>query len=57
MSIDEWMKPTIVGIFLIVLAVMYAVAKNEFNIWIILIVILGAVDIALGILRKRKGEL
>lgn len=54
---EEWLKSTLIGVILIILAIMFAMARGEFNIWIILIIILGVVDIALGIVRKRKGEL
>ena len=52
---EEWKKSVLIGVILLVLAVMFAAARNEVNIWIILIIILAAVDIIFGLLRKKKG--
>ena len=54
---EEWKKSALVGVILIILAIMFAAARHEMNIWIILIIILGVVDIALGLYRKKNGEL
>ena len=51
---EEWKKSVLVGVILLILAIMFAIVRNEINIWIILIIILAAIDIALGVLRKIK---
>ncbi len=53
---EEWKISTIIGVVLIVLAVLFAAFKGM-NIWIVLIIVLGAVDLILGLYRKKKGEL
>ena len=55
MNLEEWQKSVLVGAILLILAVLFAVVRNEVNIWIVLIIILAAIDIALGLLRKKKG--
>ena len=51
---EQWKISIIVGAALIILAAMFAVLKNTFNIWIILIIILGALNIIVGYYRKIK---
>lgn len=49
---EQWKMSVLIGVALIILAAIFAVLRKEFNIWIILIIILGIVDIALGLYRK-----
>ena len=51
---EEWKKSVLIGAILLILAIVFAVIRNEINIWIILIIILAVVDIILGLLRKIK---
>ena len=51
---EEWKKSVLVGAILLVLAIIFAIIRNEINIWIILIIILAVIDILLGVLRKIK---
>lgn len=53
---EEWKKLVYIGIILIVLAGMFAVLRHEFNIWIILIIIVAVLDIAVGLYRKKIGR-
>lgn len=50
---EEWKKSVLIGIILIILAILFAIVRNEINIWIILIIILAVVDIIFGLLRKK----
>lgn len=50
---EEWKKSVLIGVILIILAIAFAILRNEFNIWIILILILAVVDIVFGLLRKK----
>ena len=52
---EEWKKSVLVGAILLILAIIFAIIRNEINIWIILIIILAVIDIALGVLRKIKN--
>ena len=52
---EEWKKSVLIGVILLVLAIIFAIVRNEINIWIILIILLAIVDIIFGILRKIKN--
>ena len=53
-NMEEWKKSVLIGAILLILAVIFAIIRNEFNIWIILIILLAVIDIIFGILRKIK---
>ena len=50
---EEWKKLALTGIILIVLAVAFGLLKKGSTIWVVLIIILGVVDIAVALLRKK----
>ena len=50
---EEWKKSVLIGVILIALAILFAIVRKEFNIWIILLLILAAADIIFGLLRKK----
>lgn len=54
-KMDEWKKSVVIGVILIILAIAFAIVRNEINIWIILIIILAVVDIVFGLLRKKMS--
>ena len=51
---EEWNKSVLIGAILLILAVIFAILRNEINIWIILIILLAVIDIIFGIVRKIK---
>ena len=51
---EEWKKSVLIGATLLILAVIFAIIRKEFNIWIILIILLAVIDIIFGIIRKIK---
>ena len=51
---EEWKKSVLIGAILLILAILFAILKNEINIWIIIIILLAVIDIILGVLRKIK---
>lgn len=51
---EEWKKLVLVGFILIVLAVMFAIAKKGISIWTVLILIIAIADIILGLYRKKR---
>ena len=53
-NMEEWKKSVLIGAILLILAVIFAILRKEFNIWIILIILLAVIDIILGIIRKIK---
>ena len=54
---EEWKKSVLIGVILIILAIAFAIVRKEFNIWIILILILAVVDIIFGFMRKKMTKL
>ena len=52
---EEWKKSVLIGVILIILAIAFAIVRNEVNIWIILILILAVVDIIFGLMRKKMS--
>lgn len=53
---EEWKKSVLIGVILIILAIAFAIVRKEFNIWIILILILAVVDIIFGFMRKKMNK-
>ena len=51
---EEWKKSVLIGAILLILAVIFAILRNEINIWIILIILLAVIEIIFGIVRKIK---
>ena len=53
---EEWKKSVLIGVILIILAIAFAIARKEINIWTILILILAVVDIIFGFMRKKMNK-
>ena len=53
-NMEQWKLSVLTGVVLAILAVIFAAIRKQISIWIILIIILAAVDIAVGLLRKKK---
>ena len=51
---EPWKLSIVTGTALIILAAMFAVLRKEFNIWIILIIVLGVLNIIVGYYRKKN---
>ncbi|MBQ6511736.1 hypothetical protein [Methanobrevibacter sp.] len=51
---EQWKTSILIGVALIILAAIFALLRNEFNIWIILIIILAVLDIIAGLYRMNK---
>jgi uncharacterized membrane protein len=54
-KMEQWKQSTLTGAVLIILAAIFAAIRKEMNIWIILIILLGVVDIIFGLYRKKEG--
>ncbi|MBQ8016869.1 MAG: hypothetical protein IJ258_02060 [Methanobrevibacter sp.] len=52
---EQWKQSALTGAILIILAVIFAILRKEINIWIVLIIILGVVDLIFGLYRKKEG--
>ena len=51
---EQWKQSVITGVFLVILALAFSAARGGISIWMILVIILGVVDIAFGLFRKKK---
>ena len=51
---EQWKLSVLTGVVLIILAIIFAVLRNNISICIILIIVLGVIDIALGLIRKNR---
>ncbi|WP_458456349.1 hypothetical protein [Methanobrevibacter sp.] len=51
---EEWKQSVLIGAGLIILAIIFAVLRKEFGILIILVIILGVLDIIVGLYRKKN---
>lgn len=50
---EEWQKAVVTGIILIILAAVFSALQHNLSIWMIIVIILGVVDIAVGLYRKK----
>ena len=51
---EQWKMSILVGIALIILGGVFAIIRNHLSIWLIIVIVLGIIDIALGLLRKNR---
>ena len=51
---EAWKQSVLIGVILAILAIIFAVIRNEISIWIVLIIILAIIDIVFGFYRKKK---
>lgn len=51
---EEWKQSVLIGAGLIILAIIFAMLRKEFGILIILVIILGVLDIIVGLYRKKN---
>lgn len=42
------------GVALIILGIIFMILRNHVSIWLVIVVILGIVDIVLGLVRKNR---
>ncbi len=51
---EQWKMSILIGVALLILAIIFAILRKSISIWTILIIILGIIDIALGLYRKNR---
>ncbi|WP_405291431.1 hypothetical protein [Methanobrevibacter sp.] len=51
---EQWKISILTGIALIILAAIFAVMRGHLSIWLIIVIVLGVIDIILGIIRKNR---
>ena len=53
---EVWKTSVITGIGLIILGIIFIILRGHISIWLAIVIILGIIDIALGLFRKKVGE-
>ena len=51
---EQWKMSILVGIALIILGTIFIIIRKHISIWLAIVIILGVIDIALGLLRKNR---
>ena len=52
---EQWKFTIIIGIILVILGIIYGMLRNDItNTWILILILLGIADIAIGFYRKIK---
>lgn len=51
---EQWKMSILVGIALIILGIIFVILRGHLSIWLAIVIILGVIDIALGLLRKNR---
>ena len=53
---EVWKMSILTGIGLIILVIIFVILRGHLSIWLAIVIILGVVDIAIGLIRKKYGE-
>lgn len=51
---EQWKQSVLIGVGLIIVALLFAYARGRFSILMGFVVLLGIVDIAFGLYRKKQ---
>lgn len=50
---EVWKMSVLMGIALIVLGIAFIIIRGHISIWLAIVVILGIIDVVLGLVRKK----
>ena len=51
---EQWKMSILIGIALIVLGIIFIILRGHISIWLAIVIILGIVDIAMGLFRRNR---
>ena len=51
---EQWKMSVLTGIALIILAIVFIIFRGHISIWLAIVIVLGIIDIALGLIRKNR---
>lgn len=51
---EQWKMSILTGVALIVLGIIFMILRGHVSIWLVIVIILGIIDIALGVIRKNR---
>ena len=54
---EQWKMSVLTGVALIILALLFSFVKGGISIWMAKVIVLGVIDIIIGILRKKKEKI
>ncbi|WP_405297661.1 hypothetical protein [Methanobrevibacter sp.] len=54
---EQWKMSVLTGVALIILALLFSFVKGEISIWMAIVIVLGVIDIIIGIFRKKKERI
>ena len=53
-NMEQWKMSVLTGIALIVLGIAFVILRGHLSIWLAIVIILGVVDIVVGLIRKNR---
>ena len=53
---EVWKTSVLTGIGLIILGIIFVILRGHLSIWLAIVILLGIIDIAIGLIRKKYGE-
>ena len=51
---EQWKMSILTGVALIILGIIFIIIRNHISIWLAIVIILGVIDIILGLVRKNR---
>ncbi|WP_407412890.1 hypothetical protein [Methanobrevibacter sp.] len=51
---EQWKMSILIGVGLIILGTIFIIIRKHVSIWLVIVLVLGIIDIALGLLRKNR---
>ena len=50
---EVWKTSVLTGIGLIILGIIFVILRGHLSIWLAIVILLGIIDIAIGLIRKK----
>ncbi len=51
---EQWKMSVLTGVALIILGIVFVIIRNHLSIWLAIVILLGVIDIILGLVRKNR---
>ena len=53
-NMEQWKMSVLTGVALIILGIIFIILRGHISIWLAIVIILGVVDIVVGLIRKNR---
>ena len=53
-NMEQWKMSVLTGVALIILGIIFIILRGHISIWLAIVIILGIVDIVVGLIRKNR---